>query len=850
MRAVAAGDFDGDGDADVAATDSISSQLIWLLGDGVGNLTPGGALAGGSGVLDVRAADLNGDGTADVAWTAASDGQLRTALGGPGGLAAHSATAVQGGAGHVAFGDFNEDGNLDALVGSLQAAANATWNLLLADGSGGFASQSPHAFGFALAGRRIAAADVSGDGHVDAVWVDGSTKLRWAEGNGFGAFPVQNAELQIDAPAPAIALATGDLNGDGIDDVVSIYSAVTGEGTISIAASNGAGGLSVTALPDLYLPPLAAGLVRDLTGDGSLDVAIAGESTWLFEGSGAGSVALRARFASRCASDNFDAGRLDSADFNGDGQNDLVLHDANTGEVALLLRSSHAPPADFGAPQLGTAPGTEVPFGGFALLQDVDGDGDTDLVAPAYGSAAVLTNDGYGGFLAGPSFPLGFLDTPLNAIDADLDGDGRRDLVVSTANELRHLLATGSGYSASLQDALFAPGLGRILAVAAGDLDSDADADLAVLYTPNAAQFPNPSSVVLLQNDGTAHFAQVGSLPSGYTLNARDALLIADVTADGNADLVLGNIAPNVVPWTSPLPGRATLWRRTGAFAFAAAVHYPTGTDPGSPVAADFDVDGRLDLAFANASNPVASDGSSAFAVSILRGTAAGFAPVQQLVPATLAAAITAADLDGDGRLDLAGSASGLGRGVFTLLNLGAGAFLPAEWFAGAAGALTLRAADFDLDSDVDLVTGALVVLEQRDDPAPPCTGSAATYGIGCPGAGGFVPHLAAAGCASPGAVLQISVTGAPPAGMALLFAGTAAGALPIGFGCLLHVAPPFAALAVPLFGNAAGLGSVTLTTALPALTAPISVTLQAFASDPLVPAHFASSNGLLLTIQ
>src|SRR5262249_1953310 len=119
--------------------------------------------------------------------------------------------------------------------------------------------------------------------------------------------------------------------------------------------------------------------------------------------------------------------------------------------------------------------------------------------------------------------------------------------------------------------------------------------------------------------------------------------------------------------------GRVTvlLGRGDGTFAPAAGLPAPSpvGVDPESVVAGDFNNDGFLDLAVANA-------GSND--VSVLLGKGDGtFRPEQRTAVGAFPGRVTAGDFDGDGRLDLA-VANTFSNDVSVLLNQGGGQFAPA----------------------------------------------------------------------------------------------------------------------------------------------------------------------------
>ncbi len=130
--------------------------------------------------------------------------------------------------------------------------------------------------------------------------------------------------------------------------------------------------------------------------------------------------------------------------------------------------------------------------------------------------------------------------------------------------------------------------------------------------------------------------------------------------------------------------------------AFAAAVEYAAGAAPESVVAADLDGDGRDDVAVAN---------SASGNVSVLLAQPDGTLAAAQDYPTGAGPmAIVAGDYDGDTRLDLATANPGP-NSVTVLLNDGSGGFRPATQFGTGPGPRGLAGGDLDGDQDVDLVT-------------------------------------------------------------------------------------------------------------------------------------------------
>jgi len=165
--------------------------------------------------------------------------------------------------------------------------------------------------------------------------------------------------------------------------------------------------------------------------------------------------------------------RIAVGDVTGDGLLDAVFTSLLSGGVRFIEGQSGAFPG-WSAPQLAYAPGCSD-----AVLADLGGDARPEIVAsaPSLGSVVVLTMEPAGTFAAPRLSPAGL--SPDALVASDFDGDGIQDLVVTnpTRGAVTLLRGTGDG-GLGLPESLVV-GRGPTDVVAA-DLDGDGDEDLAV----------------------------------------------------------------------------------------------------------------------------------------------------------------------------------------------------------------------------------------------------------------------------------------------------------------------------------------------------------------------------------
>ncbi|GAB1444662.1 hypothetical protein MASR2M41_02810 [Flammeovirgaceae bacterium] len=351
---------------------------------------------------------------------------------------------------------------------------------------------------------------------------------------------------------------------------------------------------------------------------------------------------------------------------------------------------------------------------------DFDGDGKVDLAIANYSSnnVSVLMNNGAGGFVAAVNYTVG--TNPTSVTSADFNGDGKADLAIAnwSSNNVSVLMNNGTGGFVAAINYMVGT---QPQSVTSADFNGDGKADLA---TANYG----PDNVSVLMNNGTGGFATavnyaVGSNPFSVTS--------ADFNGDGKADLAIANQASyNVSVLINN--GVGTL------LSFAAAVNYAVSSNAFSITSADFNGDGKTDLA-------VATYMSNKVAVLLNNGigTTLSFATAVNYAVGTYAFSVTSDDFNGDGKADLA-VANQESHNVSVLINNGVGtslSFAAAVNYAVGSYPSSVTSADFNGDGEADLAItnqggSNLSVLMSIAISAQPsnvsqCSGTTATFSVG-----------------------------------------------------------------------------------------------------------------------
>ena len=340
--------------------------------------------------------------------------------------------------------------------------------------------------------------------------------------------------------------------------------------------------------------------------------------------------------------------RLAVGDIDGDGKPDIVCPTMEANAFYVFRNTSVDTTIAFGG--LKGVPTAVNPVS--VSLGDLDGDGKLDVVVTnssgGGSSVSVFLNNSTAGsiaFLNRSDLTTGLdnYSSPTSSAVADLDGDGKPDMIIANASNLVTVYRNNCtpGYVDFFGRQNYAIGT-NATSIMVRDLDGDGRPDIV---TANSGS--NTLSVLMNTSSvGSISFAPAQNL---LAQNGPYSLAIGDVDGDGKPDIAVCN-ANYVLDSINEAYYSVSVLRNTctpGVLSFAAAVSYKAGNTPVSLAMADMDGDGRPDIVATTSSDSV-----SVFRNSCSNGTIS-FLPFKNYAVGAGPSSVAAADLDGDGKPDL-----------------------------------------------------------------------------------------------------------------------------------------------------------------------------------------------------
>ncbi len=576
-QAIRIADFDGDDNPDIAVTQSGANSAAVFLGRGNGIFGPVTNYPVGGNGYGLVVGDFNNDSKPDMVVSSGFTNYLSFFAGhGDGNFDPRTSIPTLQGNLNLQLGDFNGDGKLDIVSVTTNFGQQSVF---LGNNDGTFNILPP--IDAVVRTTQIGVADVNHDGKVDLVSsgggfagfaYTGSSSVRLGIGDGtFGD------EIVLASGFSSVSVVIDDFDVDGKPDLAI---ASLGKAEVVILRGDGTGKFGAPVFPTGGTQP-SWSATGDFNGDGKPDLAVVDHQSKdisILLGDGNGGFSPPALVTQQVAPNVIAA-----ADLNLDGKIDLVTGNAgNTNGNATMYAYYGNGDGTF----TGVAPVSTTGSRQFRSISvaKITTDNIPDIVlagTEATGRVVVFNGNASGVFTLKQTVVL---DHPvLHVTTGDFNGDGRIDVAATTSDGVAILLNQPNG---SLGTATYyRAGLNGYF-LTTGDFNEDTILDLAV-----ANDYSNGDVSILLGN-GVGGFSEPTEFPAGY---GPSGIAVQDLNGDNHLDLAVSDPSENVLG-----QNKISVLFGDGSGRFGAAIEYIGGQNPQNVVVADFDLDGRPDLAAPN----------------------------------------------------------------------------------------------------------------------------------------------------------------------------------------------------------------------------------------------------------
>jgi hypothetical protein len=687
------GDFNKDGELDVAVVNSENDELYILLGSGNGTfatVTTYDAISE-SYPISIAVADFDKDNQSDVFVANYGTNNvlvLNRYTSEPSARQTNYSFGNENQPGSVVVSDFNNDNYLD--IAATGIAKDGVY-LLMGNSNGTFGGDMGFSTGINSLPQQLSANDLNHDNRTDIITVNfGTDSVGVLLGQDKGIFaPVMIYSTGIGSGPSRFAIA--DVNNDNRLDIITANTNIDCVGVL-LGHGNGSFAKVLTFSTDIGSRPYAVA-VGDVNNDNHLDILTANydsESMCILFGDGNSTFSIPLIFL---MDDNAHPISITVADFNSDNCLDIALTTDTDGNLHVLFGDGNG---NFSTQIIYRFGSASEPM--YVIATDFNHDNQMDIVSTLTGidSVVILLGYGNGSFQDPKAYSTGSGSLPDWLAFGDFNNNTQSEIVVALEGSGQIAILTEYFAAKFTNQTTYSTGSApQPYSVAIGDFNHDNRSDIVVANS-------GTDNLGIAFGFGNGTFETQMMYSTGVDSHPQ-YVITGDINNDNNLDIIVANSKRDSIGMIMGYSNGT----------FAAETVYPTGTDshPSAVVLGDFNNDNRSDLFLVNT-------GTDSIATLIgydyaLFETQKTYGNVENLEPRP----IVTSDFNNDNYLDIAVGFFSSGT-VGILLGYGNGSFDDMMTYPQENGsALTSLAVD-DVNNDgkldivvADLGTSNIVIL-------------------------------------------------------------------------------------------------------------------------------------------
>ncbi|MGA1863831.1 MAG: FG-GAP repeat domain-containing protein [bacterium] len=641
-------DFDKDGEMDFAMANRNSDNILILFKKTGSAIRQGMFYEVGESPECIISGDFNKDGNemADLAVANSGSNNLSILINQGDGTYGNILNYSVGDSPEFVISDyFNKDSYLDLAVAN---SGSNNISILLNNGNGTFREPKPERLATGNSPKSITSADFNGDGLLDlAVANYDSDNIFIIPGKGDGTF---SRAVNREVGEKPLSIISGDFFKDG-NEMADLAVANSGSNNVSILINNGDGTFGVVVNYTVSFSPKCI-ISDDFDKDGFLDLAVANsdsDNISILINNGDGTFLVQANYLAGSRADS-----IFSVDINEDGYADLAAANSSFDHLSIFFNDKDGT-FSYNTNYVYKVGGTPES----AISDDFDNDGyrdDLAVVNSGSDTLTILIGNGKESIFDQILFYLDLLgENPKSIISDYFNDDLNVDLAIANSGSDDVTILIGDGNGAFTQhDVIDNVGASPVSIISAR-FNKDIYRDLAV-----AIRDENRLEIILGNEDGifNRNFYECATGDDPIWIVSDNFYNYLDNDPNSVSDLAVANAGSNNI----------SVWLgNENSTIFDAAVNYNLGVSPQAVISADFNNDGKLDLASANI-DPNSSH------VTILLGNGDGTFSEEPVFTYEVLdevegaenennrriepAAIVSADFDNDNNLDLAVASS------------------------------------------------------------------------------------------------------------------------------------------------------------------------------------------------